>query len=326
MRLGEILCGCEYELARGKHEKGPLDRLVSGIAYDSRKVGEDSLFVAIRGEHVDGHDFIHDAILKGAAVIISEERADSALKEMEYGEVDARSPVFVRVEDSRETLACISHNFYGRPSEESGVIGVTGTNGKTTTTYLIKSILETWGKKVGLIGTIQYMIGATAYPALHTTPESLEFQHYLSEMVSAGCGYVVAEVSSHALSQKRVDYTRFLVVAFTNLTRDHLDFHGTMTDYYKAKERLFTELLPAAGTAVINADDEWGRKLVTHLEGRAEHLSPNGGPSMITYGIDWEADIMGRDVESSLAGISLKVSHGNTSFDVVSPLFGVPNA
>jgi UDP-N-acetylmuramoyl-L-alanyl-D-glutamate--2,6-diaminopimelate ligase len=145
-------------------------------------------------------------------------------------------------------------------------------------------------------------------------------------MASAGCGYVVAEVSSHALSQKRVDYTRFVVVAFTNLTRDHLDFHGTMADYYKAKERLFTELLPASGTAVINVDDEWGRKLVTHLAGRSEHRARTGTPSLITYGMEREADIMGREREDSLSGISLTLSYRDNSFSVVSPLFGVPNA
>ncbi|HXX80564.1 MAG TPA: UDP-N-acetylmuramoyl-L-alanyl-D-glutamate--2,6-diaminopimelate ligase, partial [Thermodesulfovibrionales bacterium] len=322
MKLGEILSGCEYELAG----EGSLDTVVSGIAYDSRKVGDDCLFVALRGEHVDGHDFIHDAIQRGAAVIISEERTGSPFREMGHGRTEARSPVFVRVGDSREALACISHNFYGRPSEENQVIGITGTNGKTTTTYLIKSILETWGKKVGLIGTIRYMVGDTAYPAPHTTPESLEFQGFLSEMTSAGCGYVVAEVSSHALSQKRVDYTRFVVVAFTNLTRDHLDFHGTMADYYKAKERLFTELLPSTGTAVINADDEWGQKLITHLEGRIKHRVPHGTPSLITYGMDREADITGRDMDDSPSGISLTLSYRDISFTVVSPLFGVPNA
>jgi UDP-N-acetylmuramoyl-L-alanyl-D-glutamate--2,6-diaminopimelate ligase len=326
MKLGELLSGCEYELARGGQQKGPLTTVVSGIAYDSRKVSEDSLFVAIRGEHVDSHNFIRDAIRKGAAVIISEERTDSPCKERGHGEMNARSPVFVRVEDSRKTLACVSHNFYGRPSEDIAVIGVTGTNGKTTTSYLIKSILESWGKRAGLIGTIRYMVGDAACPALHTTPESLEFQGLLSEMASAGCGYVVAEVSSHSLSQKRVDYTRFVVVAFTNLTRDHLDFHVTMADYYKAKERLFTELLPSTGTAVINADDEWGRKLMKHLEERFEHRSGRGTPSLITYGMDGHADITGRDMEDSLSGISLTLSYRDKSFSVVSPLFGVPNA
>jgi len=326
MRLGEILSGCEYELERGEQGKGPLDTVVSAIAYDSRKVSEDSLFVAIRGEHVDGHNFIRDAVSKGAAVIISEALTDSPSKNMGQGETDAPSPVFVRVEDSRKALACISHNFYGRPSEDIAVIGVTGTNGKTTTSYLIKSILESWEKRVGLIGTIRYSVGDAAYPALHTTPESLEFQGLLSEMVSAGCGYVVAEVSSHSLSQRRVDYTQFVVVVFTNLTRDHLDFHGTMAEYYKAKERLFTELLPATGTAVINADDEWGRKLFTHLEGRIEHRVRYGTPSLITYGIDRDADITGRDMEDSLSGISFTLSYQDKSFSVVSPLFGVPNA
>ena len=140
------------------------------------------------------------------------------------------------------------------------VIGITGTNGKTTTSYLIKAILEEWGQKVGLIGTIQYMVKDVVYGAIHTTPEALEFQALLHEMLAEDCGYVVTEVSSHALAQKRVDGTVFKGAVFTNLTRDHLDFHKTMEDYFAAKTRLFTELLDSDATAVINYDDPMGEK------------------------------------------------------------------
>ncbi len=149
----------------------------------------------------------------------------------------------MRVADVRDALARASHRFYGRPSEEIVVIGITGTNGKTTTSYIVRSILQRWGKGVGVIGTINYLIKDMIYEAPHTTPEAPDFQELLGEMKESGCSYVVSEVSSHALAQKRVDYTSFRIAVFTNLTRDHLDFHGTMDEYFRAKERLFAELL-----------------------------------------------------------------------------------
>ncbi|HAM51811.1 MAG TPA: UDP-N-acetylmuramoyl-L-alanyl-D-glutamate--2,6-diaminopimelate ligase [Nitrospiraceae bacterium] len=280
-----------------------FDTEISEIAYDSRKATKNTLFVAIKGESLDGHDFIRDAVKRGAIAVVTE-----------YGHREGESaPVSIRVQDSRDALACLSRNFYQRPSESIPVIGVTGTNGKTTTTYLIKSILEAWGKNVGLIGTIRYLINDAEYPALHTTPESLEFQGLLRNMVESGCTYVVTEVSSHALSQKRVDYTRFKSAVFTNLTRDHLDFHGTMQRYYDAKKRLFTELL--SGTAVINADDAWGRKLMREMKS-----------DVFTYGVFSEADIVAQDIELTFSGVSfLLLQRAGQVTKIASPLIGMAN-
>ncbi|MGD0885705.1 MAG: UDP-N-acetylmuramoyl-L-alanyl-D-glutamate--2,6-diaminopimelate ligase [Thermodesulfovibrionales bacterium] len=309
MRLGEILSECAYEsvrddtLAATDGASGIFDAEISSVAYDSRKAMKNTLFVAIRGESLDGHDFIRDAVRRGATAVVAEN-----------GHGEGRSvPVWIRVQDSRDALACISNNFFQRPSECIPLIGVTGTNGKTTTTYLIKSILEAWGKDVGLIGTIRYLIKDAEYPAFHTTPESLEFQGLLRKMVESGCAYVVTEVSSHALSQKRVDYTRFKSAVFTNLTRDHLDFHGTMERYYDAKKRLFTEFL--SGTAVINADDAWGERLMREIKN-----------DVFTYGIVSGADIVAKDIAVTFSGVSflLRQREGK-AVEIDSPLIGVTN-
>ncbi len=321
MRLADVLSGCEYEIV-GRNglpdsslTKGVLDTEILGITHDSRKVAEKSLFVAISGGTLNGHDFIPDAVARGASAVIYEED-DLPLS--------LASAVFIKSKDSRRTLACVSNNFYGRPSEGISVIGVTGTNGKTTTTHLIKSILEAWGRNVGLIGTIAYSIGDRQYPAAHTTPEPPEFQQLLSEMAAAGCSHVVTEVSSHSLSQRRVDYTRFAVVAFTNLTRDHLDFHGSMENYFAAKERLFTELLEEAGTAVINLDDPWGQRLLSVF--RERHGAKRGRkcPSLITYGTE-RGDLLASDIESSLKGVSFTLTYEGRSYRMDCQLVGMPN-
>ena len=234
---------------------------ITGLSYDSRKVGKGHLFFALAGEHTDGHNFISKAVENGAAAIAYERPGFYPSGKPQAG------VTLIHVKDSREAIAFAANNFFQRPSESLKVIGITGTNGKTTTTYLLKSILEEWGQKVGLIGTIQYMIKDAVYDAVHTTPEALEFQALLHEMLASGCGYVVTEVSSHALAQKRVDGTVFKGAVFTNLTRDHLDFHKTMEDYFAAKTRLFTELLDRSAASVINYDDPWGRKLVDLIHG-----------------------------------------------------------
>lgn len=272
---------------------------VRGLNYDSRKVQEGDLFVAIKGLTYDGDDFIHDAIKRGSKAVISER-------------VKPKSIPFIHVPDTRSALALASHNFFGRPSEFLTVVGVTGTNGKTTTVSLIKQILQYAGKKTGLIGTINYEIGEKNYPAPHTTPEAVEFQGLLQEMLNEGCSYAVSEVSSHALTQKRVDSTRFKIAVFTNLTRDHLDFHKTMDDYFNAKKRLFTELLN--GVSVINLDDSYGRKLLSHITSE-----------VITYGISSPAELSAYDIEGSSDGLSFKVSYREASYGIESPLIGIPN-
>lgn len=290
---------------------------VSGIVYDSRKASERCIFVAIKGENVDGHNFIADAIKKGAAAIVHEKSLDT--RYLTAG--SASELLFIRSADSRKTLACISNNFYGRPSEKLTVTGITGTNGKTTTAYLVRSILEAWDKDTGLIGTISCFIKNRAYPAIHTTPEAPDFQGLLKEMHKAGCSHVITEVSSHALSQGRVDYTRFAVAVFTNLTRDHLDFHMTMEDYYFAKKRLFAELLAKTGTAVIYTDDAWGRRLYREL---CEETVENG-IKILTYGTESPADIMAFDIENSLAGLSFVLRYKGSFFKISSPLVGAVN-
>ena len=281
---------------------------IAGLAYDSRKVEKGYLFFALTGEHADGHGFIRQAIERGAAAVVYERAAQYL--------TDARGPeaAMIQVKDSRAALALAANNFFGRPSESLRVIGITGTNGKTTTSYLIKSILEEWGQKVGLIGTIQYMVKDAVYGAIHTTPEALEFQALLHQMLKEDCEYVVTEVSSHALAQKRVESTVFKGAVFTNLTRDHLDFHKTMEDYFAAKTRLFTGLLDSSATAVINYDDQWGRKLISLIKGK-----------VYTFGLETGSDLMATGISDSVSGLRFSVVLDRIKYDVVSSLMGLPN-
>jgi UDP-N-acetylmuramoyl-L-alanyl-D-glutamate--2,6-diaminopimelate ligase len=299
MMLMEILEGIETVGI-----SGDIGTEISAISSDSRKIEKGSLFVAITGESSDGHTFINDAIKKGAAAVIHE-KPEAASQNSEV--------IFIQVKDSRTGLAEAANNFYKRPSHFMHVIGITGTNGKTTTAYIIKSILESWEKKVGLIGTIQYMIGDKVYESSHTTPEPTELQGLFHEMLESGCTHVVSEVSSHALSQKRVDGTRFRTVVFTNLTRDHLDFHNTMEEYYLAKERLFRGLLSNSGYAVINFDDEYGRRLSSECR------------RVYTYGFSAGSDILATGVQNSSEGVRFNLLFGDKKYDVASSLIGLPN-
>lgn len=305
--LKEILKDCDYTGRLLQENESFMDIDITGIAYDSRKVKGGYLFVAINGEKYDGHDFIRDATKKGAAVVVMEKE----LSGIESG--------FILVKEGRIALACISNNFYKRPSESLTLVGITGTNGKTTTTYILKSILEAWGKDVGLVGTIQYLIKDRVYPAPHTTPESLEFQGLLREMFLSGCTHVVSEVSSHALAQCRVDGAVFRTAIFTNLTRDHLDFHKTMEDYFKAKKRLFEDLIDKDGTAVINLDDPYGKRLESELRRSRQDLK------IVTYGLETGADIVASETESSFEGLEFRISCREVTYRVASRLTGVPN-
>ncbi|MBI5203810.1 MAG: UDP-N-acetylmuramoyl-L-alanyl-D-glutamate--2,6-diaminopimelate ligase [Nitrospirae bacterium] len=291
-----------------KEMTGSADVDVIGVAYDSRKVKHGDVFIAMKGEKVDGHSFINDAVKRGAAAIVYEKVTGSELK------ADSNKLTAIKVHDSRKALAYISNNFYERPSDELAIIGVTGTNGKTTTTYLLKSILEAWGKEVGLIGTISYIVKDRHYDAPHTTPEAFEFQAMLSEMLLSGCSHVVTEVSSHALAQRRVDYTNFDVAVFTNLTRDHLDFHATMEDYFRAKERLFKEILLKEGTSVINYDDVWGRKLIGDISG-----------NVLTYGLETGADMAAVNIKDSFEGLVIDIKFRDRVYGIKSPLIGMHN-
>ena len=234
MRLHALLNGTGYA--------GPLpeDVEIKGISYDTRTIRPGELFVALKGYKTDGHRYIRQALEKGAAAVLCESGEEGTLW----------------VPDGRAALAAVSANWFGHPAEELTVIGVTGTNGKTTTTSLLKAMLEeVLHTKAGLIGTNENEIGEESFPADRTTPESWEVQQWLRRMADAGCTHVVMEVSSHALCLHRVDGIRFAVGAFTNLTQDHLDFHKTMEAYRQAKGRLFLQ----SGRAVLNLDDEAGQ-------------------------------------------------------------------
>jgi len=230
------------ELLEGTGCAGPVpdpDLEISGVSYDTRTIRPGELFVALRGSKTDGHRYIEEARSRGAAAVVAEEGED-----------------VLPVPDSRAALACLSANWFGHPARELAVVGVTGTNGKTTTTTLLWGMLqELLGSPVGLIGTNGVRVGEESFPAQRTTPESWEVQRWLRTMADAGCSHVVMEVSSHALCMHRVDGIRFAVGAFTNLTQDHLDFHKTMEAYRAAKGRLFAQ----SDVSVLNLDDEAGR-------------------------------------------------------------------
>ncbi len=298
---------------------GDASRDISGVVYDSRMVKGGELFVAVRGEKLDGGNFIEDAIRKGAVAVMYDHKdplhAGVHLMEKKYPEI-----TWIRAADIRDALASVADRFYGQPSGEIVVIGITGTNGKTTTSYIVRSILTQWGQEAGLIGTINYLIKDALYEAPHTTPEAPDFQCLLRAMKEAGCGFVISEVSSHALALKRADYTRFRVAVFTNLTRDHLDFHPTMEEYFKAKERLFTELLAEDGIAVINIDDARGTELARILR----DLKPS--VKVMTYALDnKEADVTAFDIKTSFEGTSFKARLGETETEIMSQMVGKIN-
>ena len=282
-----------------------LDSEVSGIAHDSRKVHEGSLFVAVRGFHSDGHRFVSQAVRQGAAAVVVEEGTAA--------EISFPVPV-IRVGDSRRALAKLAAAFYGHPSRGLRLVGITGTNGKTTTSYLVKSIVETAGSKAGLIGTIDYRIGDRIYPAPNTTPESLDLQQLLAEMVACGATYCVMEVSSHALALGRTEGCSFAAAAFTNLTQDHLDFHKDMESYFRAKLLLFSGLAPEAA-AVVNWDDIRSAEIIRNTKAR-----------VITFGLMDSADIRPLGgVRHGITGLELTVATPSGPVAVRSPLVGKHN-
>ncbi|MHB8845661.1 MAG: UDP-N-acetylmuramoyl-L-alanyl-D-glutamate--2,6-diaminopimelate ligase [Nitrospirota bacterium] len=267
MRLGELITA----LDRGADLPEPWQqREVNAVVQDSRQASSGALFVAVRGFHSDGHQFIPQAVRQGAAAVVAEENA--------VIEAPADTPV-IRVPDSRKALARLAARFYDYPSRRLKLIGVTGTKGKTTTSYLTRSIAEAAGLGTGLIGTIEYRIGDRVYPAPNTTPESVDLQRLLAEMADLGAGCCVMEVSSHALALGRTDGCVFEAAAFTNLAPEHLDFHESMDDYFQAKLKLFTGL-GADKTAVVNRDDA-----------RCSELLRNTTAKVITYGRSGEADV-----------------------------------
>lgn len=299
MRLADILKDIEYTIV-----KGNVDVDIRGICYDSRKSKEGSMFVAIKGFKSDGADYICDAVERGAVAVL----VDSGIS------IDKDITV-IKVENTRKSLAKIASNYYGDPSKQLFLIGVTGTNGKTSVTYMIKSILESQNNKVGLIGTIQNMIGDKVYPTERTTPESLDLQRYLRLMVDEGVKYVVMEVSSHSLALNRVDECDFDIAVFTNLTQDHLDFHKTMDDYANAKAKLFRM---AKIACVINIDDDYSSLIIE-----------NSNAKVVTYGIKDYAYIMAKDIKNDIKGAKYTVQIEDIKSDIalkIPGLFSVYNS
>ena len=281
---------------------------VGRMQYDSRKIQRSDCFVAIKGTASDGHTFIQSAINQGAKVVVLED--DKVLPDplcMHAGVLK------VVVPDSRRALAVMSANYFDHPSKKLRLVGITGTNGKTTTSHLIKAILEAGGEKVGLVGTIEYQIGKQIITATHTTPESLELNELFASMVENNCTSVSMEVSSHALDQSRVYGLDFDAAVFTNLTQDHLDYHSTMDNYFKAKKILFTFLKPS-GCAVINHEDQWGIQLLNSVEAKK-----------ISYGINSTADIFAKEIQLSINGTTFIVSNGQEECTVSTPLIGTFN-
>jgi UDP-N-acetylmuramoyl-L-alanyl-D-glutamate--2,6-diaminopimelate ligase len=284
---------------------GKLDRPVESIAYDSRRVQKNGLFVAMRGENRDGHEFIGHAIEKGASVIVAE-------REEEH----SRATCLV-VENARSALADLSATFYGLPAQRLKLAAVTGTNGKTTITFLIKHICEKAGLRCGLIGTVRYEIGERVLPASRTTPESLDLQELLAQIVNAGCRAAAMEVSSHALAQDRTRGLEWNVAVFTNLTQDHLDFHGTMENYFESKSKLFTKLgqqqKKRKPVAVVNIDDRYGEQLLQRIGKRV---------AVITYGMGARADFRASNYRVEFGGTSYQLDARGKSYLVRVPLIG----
>ena len=284
---------------------GDLDGSITSVTDDSRSVSSGSLFVAVKGERVDGHKYVGQAIKAGAAAIVGQDSVERA------------SVPFVQVTDSRKALGLIGSRFYGDPSAQLAMIGVTGTNGKTTTTYLCKALLENIGRRVGLIGTVAYQIGAETIPASHTTPGAVELQQLLARMNEARLDSVVMEVSSHALAMDRTAGCEYDVAVFTNLTQDHLDYHRTMEEYFQAKLRLFTGLGQGKKTrqrAIVNMDDPRGVYV------RAACRVPVWG-----YALNVSADLMAENVRLSMNGSTFTAATPAGTFTVESRLVGEHN-
>jgi UDP-N-acetylmuramoyl-L-alanyl-D-glutamate--2,6-diaminopimelate ligase len=305
MRLSELLAVEKTEAVNGD-----IEREVTGLAYDSRQVAPGFVFFAIRGETSDGHDFVEQAGARGAAALVVARPVP--------GPVGA---ALIRVRDVRRTMGLWAAHFYGEPSRRLKLVGITGTNGKTTCSYLVESILKAAGLAPGVIGTVNYRYGAYQLPSHHTTPEAPDVESMLAEMLPAGVGAVVMEVSSHALVQERVRGLEFDVALFTNLSRDHLDYHANMDAYFAAKSKLFTDHLAggakAKRSAVIYGVDPRGVELVEMLRG--------SGVDIWTYGADSCLDVHPLEVASDVTGIRGKISAKGRTLEFSSAMLGAAN-
>lgn len=298
MKLEQVLSGIRLKRPGTLPSPGPE---CFGLDYDSRRIQPGWIFFAFPGSKVDGRQFAVQAVEKGAAGVVSELPAPEGF------------PGFwVEVEHGREALATAAGNFYGWPDRRLHLTGVTGTNGKTTTAFLIDSLLHAAGKTTALAGTIEYRLAGKVFPAVNTTPESLDLFRLLSGLESLGGTHATLEVSSHALALGRVHGMRFRTAVFTNLTRDHLDFHRDMEDYFAAKHQLFApKSSPAPEYAVINQDDEYGRR-----------IRPGEGATPIRYSLDADADLRARDVHITAKGLEFTLDFHGEQARIRSRLIG----
>ena len=300
MKLEQLLEGIDLiDISGDRHGE------VTSVCYSADGCVDGSLFVAIPGLKFDGHDFIADAVSRGARYIVQEK--DFRL---------AHSITTMKVAGSRRALGILARNFFHNPSANLVLIAVIGTNGKTTITFLLESIFKAAGWKCGVLGTVNYRFGDKTYPAPNTTPESYDLQKILREMADTGVTHVIAEVSSHALDLKRVDDCDFDLGIFTNLTRDHLDYHLTMENYFQAKKRFFSEVLPRSSKRhpqkmVVNMDDPWGPRILAEAPLAA-----------LTYGIDCDCQLRAEDFSLSLKGIKASINYSGAAIAVRSFLIG----
>jgi UDP-N-acetylmuramoyl-L-alanyl-D-glutamate--2,6-diaminopimelate ligase len=298
MILGKILPGDRLTQTMAP-DLAAMD--VGGLAYDSRQVAPGDLFFAFPGSRADGRQFAEDALARGAVAIAAESEPPP--------ELSAR---WIQVKHGRQALAVAARNFYGKPDERIGLTGITGTNGKTTTAYLVDAILRAAGHTTAMIGTIEYHVAGRVLPAVNTTPESLDLVRLFADLRQAGGTHATMEVSSHALALSRVYGLAFHTVVFTNLTRDHLDFHGAMEEYFAAKRFLFEGAGgPPPKFAVLNRDDSYARQIKLHRQTQA-----------FWYGLGQEADLRARHIASGFQGLRFDVQFGKQRFGVESPLLG----
>ena len=299
MILKDILEGLDYSLI-----KGSINDEINKICYDNRKIESNDVFVCIKGFKVDGHSFIEDAIKRGAKAIIVQDNVEIGSK-----------VTVIKVKDTRKALAIVGSNFYDNPKNKLKIIGITGTNGKTTSAFIIKSILEKAGYKTGLIGTIANYIGDEKIDAVRTTPESLELHELFNEMVEKGVKYCVMEVSSHSLDLDRVYGVEFVSGIFTNLTRDHLDFHKTFENYYKAKAKLFER----SKYSIVNIDDSYGEKLIQDIKDK------NIGTIVKTFSIENKANFRAFDINGDSLGSRFKIDIEGNIYDMEINIPGLYN-
>jgi UDP-N-acetylmuramyl-tripeptide synthetase len=294
--------------AAGGELSGDGGAPVADVTHDSRKVERDGLFVAVRGENFDAHRFVPQVLERGAAGVVSELERPA----------DFRGAVWIRVKDVRLAQALAAAEVHKHPSKELNLVGITGTNGKTTTTYLVAAVAESAGEQVALTSTVEYRVGSERIKAERTTPESSDTQRLLRRAVEAGCRTAVMESSSQAIDLRRCDALHYAAAVFTNLTRDHLDYHGTMDNYFAAKRRLFDGSLGSKPRAsVVNVDDERGARLAAELKAEGAHV--------VTYGLGGGAEITAREVEHSLEGMRLRLVTPEGGRSLRSPLVGRPH-